>query len=64
MPESRDPIPLDVVMALAHFSNLTVSAERARELAPHLESVLESTERLRSVDVTRYEPALIFRPSP
>lgn len=60
MPVPRIPIAPDVVSILAATSGLAISRERAGELAPHLESVLEATGRLRDVDVTPYEPALIF----
>lgn len=60
MPVPRIPIAPDVVSILAATSGLAMSRERAGELAPHLESVLEATGRLRDVDVTLYEPALIF----
>lgn len=61
MPESRAPITPEMVAVLAATADLAISSERARELAPHLESVMERMGRLRGIDVTQHEPALIFR---
>jgi len=64
MPEWHVPITPEVVAILAGISDLAISPERARELAPHLETVMETMGRLRDVDVTQHEPVLIFRPLP
>lgn len=64
MPESSEPVTPQLVMALASFSDLALSPERAQELAPHLDTVMETVARLRGVDVTQHEPVLIFRPQP
>jgi hypothetical protein len=47
----------EMVAALATAAGLTLSEERCAELAPLFEAAMTGADRLRSLDLTGYEPA-------
>jgi Asp-tRNA(Asn)/Glu-tRNA(Gln) amidotransferase C subunit len=47
----------ETVVTLAAVAGLALSEERCAALAPLFEALLAAAERLRSLDLTGYEPA-------
>ncbi len=61
MASERIEITPDVVAHLARAAGLPLRPERAKELTPLVEGILKDVVKLEEVDVSTYEPPIVFR---